>query len=32
MGVLKRYRYMLAIVGVNMILVMVRPELGLKAF
>lgn len=32
MEVLKRYRYMLAIVGVNIILLMVRPELGLKAF
>lgn len=32
MRVLKRYRYVLAIVGVNIILLMVRPELGLKAF
>lgn len=31
-GTLKRYRYALAVAGVNIILLFISPELGLKAF
>jgi uncharacterized membrane protein YraQ (UPF0718 family) len=32
MAILKSYRYTLAIIGINLILLIVRPEFGLRAF